>query len=118
LSGGANTMPDGRIATASHPPDKLAAAATEHVVTGNRLRDGVPVYFAGSGRWSPVLAEARHVAPAEAEALLAEAQAGAPPHPVIAPYLIEAALRDGRLVPLSLREQIRAFGPTVRADEP
>jgi len=85
------------------------------VVTGNRLRDGVPVYFAGAGRWSPAFAEARHVHAGEADALLAEAQAGAPPHPVIAPYLIEAALRDGRLRPVGLREEIRAFGPTVRA---
>lgn len=91
--------------------------ATRRVVTGNRLRDGATVYFAGAGRWSPVLAEARHVAAAEAEALLAEALAGAPPHPVVAPYLIEAVLRGGRLSPLGLREEIRAFGPTVRAAE-
>ena len=112
-------MPDGRIAAVPRAPGKAAAdAETQHVVTGNRLRDGVPVYFTGAGRWSPALGEARHVAAGEAEALLAEAQAGAPPHPVIGPYLIEAVLRDGRLVPLSLREEIRAFGPTVRAGEP
>ncbi|HXY99162.1 MAG TPA: DUF2849 domain-containing protein [Stellaceae bacterium] len=92
--------------------------ATRRVITGNRLRDGVPVYFAGVGRWSRALTEARHVAEAEAEALLAEAQAGAPPHPVVAPYLIEVVVRGGRLRPLSLREEIRAFGPTVRAAEP
>ncbi len=95
----------------------MAAVATRRTVTGNRLRDGVPVYFAGAGRWSPAVAEARHVAEAEAGALLAEALAGPPPHPVIAPYLIEAVLRDGRLVPLGLREEIRAFGPTVRPAE-
>jgi hypothetical protein len=111
-------MPDGRIAVTPRSPATFAAAATLRVVTGNRLRDGVPVYFAGEGRWSPLLAEARHVAEAEAAALLAEAQAGAAPHPVIAPYLIEAALGDGRLVPLSLRETIRAFGPTTRPGEP
>jgi hypothetical protein len=91
--------------------------ATRLVATGNRLRDGAPVYFAGGGRWSPALAEARHVGAAEAPALLAEAQAGAPPHPVVAPYLIEIVLRGRRLRPLSLREEIRAFGPTVRAAE-
>jgi hypothetical protein len=95
--------------------DDLAADAVRRVVTGNRLRDGVPVYFAGGGRWSPAFAEARHVADADADALLAEAQAGAPPHPVIAPYLIEAVVRGGRLRPVGLREEIRAFGPTVRA---
>jgi sulfite reductase (NADPH) hemoprotein beta-component len=91
------------------------SAPTLQLVTGNRLRDGVPVFFAGRGRWSPVIAEAVHVAADGAEALLAEAQAGAPPHPVIAPYLIDVALVDGWLRPLSLREQIRAFGPTVRS---
>jgi len=95
-----------------------SATDVRRLVTGNRLRDGVPVYFAGIGRWSPALAEARHVAAADAEALLAEALAAPPPHPVVAPYLIDAALRDGRLIPLSLREEIRAFGPTVRAAEP
>ena len=105
-------MPHGHKPAAAFDTDAVATA--RRVVTGNRLRDGVPVYFAGAGRWSPAFAEARHVAPAEAEALLAEAQQGAAPHPVIAPYLIDAAFRDGRLHPLSLREQIRAFGPTVR----
>ncbi|HUH83491.1 MAG TPA: DUF2849 domain-containing protein [Stellaceae bacterium] len=96
-------------------PPAAASPETRRIVTGNRLRDGVPVYFAGDGRWSSVVAEARHVAAAEADALLAEAQAGVPPHPVVAPYLIEAVLRDHHPHPLSLREEIRAFGPTVQA---
>jgi sulfite reductase (NADPH) hemoprotein beta-component len=96
----------------------FTAAPTRQLVTGNRLRDGIPVYFAGRGRWSPVIAEAVHVTGDAAEALLAEAQAGGPPHPVIAPYLIDAAVVDGWLRPLSLREQIRAFGPTVRSPNP
>ena len=107
-------MPDGQKRYVPLPAEEASAATLRRVVTGNRLRDGVPVYFAGGGRWSPDLAEARHVGEAEAEALLAEAQSGAPPHPVVAPYLIETALGDGSLRPLSLREQIRAFGPTVR----
>jgi sulfite reductase (NADPH) hemoprotein beta-component len=90
-----------------------ASGEVRQLVTGNRLRDGVPVYFAGPGGWSPALAEARHVAPKDAPALLAEAQAGDGPSPVIAPYLIEAVAADGGLRPVSLRERIRAFGPTV-----
>jgi hypothetical protein len=91
----------------------MAPADTRRIVTGNRLRDGIPVYFAGRGRWSSAVAEAQHVAAEAADALLAEAQAGVPPHPVVAPYLIEAVLRDGRPYPVGLREEIRAFGPTV-----
>lgn len=97
-------------------PPSAASAQTRRIVTGNRLRDGVPVYFAGNGRWSSAVTEARHVAAEAADALLAEAQAGVPPHPVVAPYLIEAVLRDGHLHPLGLREEIRAFGPTVRRE--
>ncbi len=108
-------MPHGHNPFPLPRSDAAASDAARRVVTGNRLRDGVPVYFAGSGRWSPAFAEARHVAAADADALLAEAQAGAPPQPVIAPYLIDAVLRGGRLRPVGLREEIRAFGPTVRA---
>jgi sulfite reductase (NADPH) hemoprotein beta-component len=83
------------------------------LVTGNRLRDGVPVYFVGKGHWSTTVAEALHVGPEAGESLLAAANAGDPPHPVVAPYLIDAALVEGRLEPASLRERIRAYGPTV-----
>jgi len=93
------------------------AVAIRQVVTANRLRDGTPVYYAGAGAWSAAIDAARAVASDGAEALLAEAKAGPLPLPVIDPYLIEAAARDEgepRLTPLSLRERIRAFGPTVR----
>lgn len=112
-------MPHGFSPLAAPPPDSSAASpgATRRVVTANRLRDGVPIYFAGDGRWSPAIAAAAHVGADAAEVLLAEAQAGAPPHPAIGAYLIEAALVDGTLRPLGLREQIRAFGPTTRGAE-
>ena len=83
------------------------------LVTGNRLRDGRVIYFAGAGIWTPTIAEARLVEERDGAALLAEAQAGPPPHPAIAPTLIEAT-RDGeRVVPVTLRERVRAGGPTI-----
>ncbi|MGH6973214.1 MAG: DUF2849 domain-containing protein [Stellaceae bacterium] len=83
------------------------------LVTGNRLRDGTVIYFAGAGIWTPTIAEARLVEGRDGAALLAEAQAGPPPHPAVAPTLIEAT-RDGeRVVPVTLRERIRAGGPTI-----
>jgi sulfite reductase (NADPH) hemoprotein beta-component len=112
-------MPDGRVTTAARTPGNATNAVEAlRVVTGNRLRDGVPIYFAGAGGWSPQLAEARPVSPGEADALLAEAQAGPVPHPAVNPYLIEVERRDGRLAPQSLREKIRAFGPTVQPGAP
>ncbi len=91
-----------------------APGAIRRAVTGNRLRDGRPVYFVGNGQWSEAIEEAVHVPTDAAERVLAEAQQGSP-HPVVAPYLIDVTLSNGRLCPLGLRERIRAFGPTVGA---
>jgi hypothetical protein len=103
-------------ALASPPPGELAppASLVRSAVTGNRLRDGRPVYFVGDGRWSEAIEEAVHVAADAGERLLAEAQRGSP-HPVVAPYLIDVTVSEGRLQPIGLRERIRAFGPTVGA---
>jgi hypothetical protein len=110
-------LPQGFSPLAALPPAADATGATRRLVTANRLQDGVPIYFAGGGRWSPAIDQAVHVAAAAADALLAEAQAGPPPHPAIGACLIDAALVAGRLRPLSLREQIRAFGPTTRSPD-
>jgi sulfite reductase (NADPH) hemoprotein beta-component len=83
------------------------------MVTGNRLRDGVPVYFIEGGRWSPALDDASLVDDTKAEALLAEALSGPKPLPVVAPVLIEASRQNGHIEGLSLRERIRAEGPTT-----
>ena len=92
----------------------IATDTTRRIVTGNRLRDGVPIYFVGDGCWSPSVAEARHVAAEAADELLAEAQAvPAPPHPAVGVAVIDVALVEGAPRPLSLRERIRAFGPTA-----
>ncbi len=90
------------------------ADAALHLVTGNRLTDGVPVYFAGPQRWSPDVNDARLVDEAGSPTLLAEAESvPRPPHPVVAPYLIEAVVEADAVRPVSLRERIRAFGPTA-----
>jgi sulfite reductase (NADPH) hemoprotein beta-component len=91
----------------------MSDGEAKQLVTGNRLRDGVPIYFTAARSWSPVIDEALVVGAREAEALLAQAQEGPPPLPVIAPILIEAVVEDGHIRPLSLRERIRAFGPTI-----
>ena len=88
------------------------ASVVRRAVTGNRLRDGRPVYFGGNGQWSEAIEEAAHVPTDAAERLLSDAQQGSP-HPVVAPYLIDVIFSEGRLRPLGLRERIRAFGPTV-----
>jgi hypothetical protein len=89
------------------------AESVQKLVTGNRLRDGVPVYFAGGGKWSSAVSGALLVDPAAAEGLLAEAQKGEQPLPAVGMELIEAVREGSRIVPVTLREKIRAFGPTV-----
>jgi sulfite reductase (NADPH) hemoprotein beta-component len=83
------------------------------IVTGNRLRDGVVIYFAGAGEWSPAIDKALAAEGDHANALLAEAQAGLPPLPAVGPVLIEVTREGDHLRPVSLRERIRATGPTT-----
>ncbi len=95
----------------------MTTSVVGHAVTGNRLRDGVPVYFTAAATWSPAIDDAASVVTSAAEALLREAEsrsAAGSPNAVIAPYLIEVVAATGRLEPVTLRERIRAFGPTVR----
>lgn len=84
------------------------------LLTGNRLRDGAAIYFTAAGSWSPSIDDARLVPDAAGKDLLAAAQEGPPPLPVIGPVLIEAVREeDGRIRPVTLRERIRASGPTT-----
>jgi hypothetical protein len=82
---------------------------TFQAVTANRVVDGVPVYLTAAGGWSPHLAHA-HVVKDVAE-LLVRAQAD--PLKAIAPYAIDVVVTDGKIRPVGLREEIRAFGPTA-----
>ncbi len=84
---------------------------THKVVSANRLRDGVPIYFVGNGVWSPKVAEA--LCSDDGDALLAQAQGDAGFSQAIDAFVVDVAMEDGALRPVSLREQIRAFGPTV-----
>ena len=84
------------------------------IATGNRLRDGVVIYFDGKD-WVPDVDAARVATTAEEEAVLKSALDAA----VKANHLIDAAVIDTVLnetKPARLREQIRAVGPTVRPD--
>jgi len=88
-----------------------------HVITANRLNDGVSVWFAGSN-WAERVAEAA----AYDDAALDEAMATAQPADV-ARHVVDVravpVTREGQgLVLVDYREHIRAVGPSVRADLP
>ncbi|MGE0151132.1 MAG: DUF2849 domain-containing protein [Reyranellaceae bacterium] len=90
------------------------ASSALRAATANRLRDGAVVFRTLTGGWSSRIADAE-VAASEAEAarLLAAAERDAANAVVVGPYLIDVREVDGELRPASLRERIRAFGPTT-----
>jgi len=87
------------------------------IVTANHLIDGDVVFRAADGGWvrsvddAGVLADKAAAAAAEAAALKDVAAAV-----VVDVAVIDVRVEGGRVVPVRLRERIRAFGPTVKAD--
>jgi hypothetical protein len=89
----------------------VTAETPHQAVTGNRLRDGVPIYFAGGGTWSPSIGDA--VVAADGGILLIEAVAGPLPLEAVGPYVIDVTVAEDIVRPVGLKEQIRAYGPTA-----
>jgi len=89
----------------------VTAAPVLYAVTANRLRDGVPIYFAGNTNWSTSVADA--VTDYDSEALLERSAAGTASIDTIGRIAIEVTVTDGKVEPNSLKERIRAFGPTA-----
>lgn len=94
-----------------------AKGARFQAVTANRLTDGEVVYLSADNLWVEDFAAADIAdGPAAAEALLARAMPQDFELGVLEPYLFEV-LEDGTAFkPASVREIIRAAGPTVRLD--
>lgn len=86
------------------------------VITANRLDDGRVVYLTATGGWSVALTEARLLADAsDTEAALALATAAVARQEILDPYPIGIVTSESEPVPASLRERIRAFGPSIPA---
>jgi hypothetical protein len=98
---------------ASHEsePNVVTNETSHQAVTANRLRDGIPIYFAGGGSWSPNIGDS--VTAENGETLLAEAIRGPLPLEAVGVYVIEVRLAEGAVRPIGIKEQIRAFGPTA-----
>jgi hypothetical protein len=83
------------------------------VITANSLADGRVVFQTAFG-WSLHLDEAEVLRGKEAvEAALRRAAADASANRVVEPYAIAVTQADGEIVPVRLREKIRAEGPTT-----
>ncbi len=84
------------------------------VITANRLADGLVVYAGRDGSWSERLREAKIFASeAEAGAGLLIAQNDVKRNLVVEPVVVEVVEDAGGLRAVTLREAIRALGPTI-----
>ena len=96
---------------------KLEKNAKAWAVTASRLTRGDVVYQHADGSWAESFDDAAvYHTKLEADAALARAGKDVEARLVVAAYLFEVAEEDGNAVPASVREKIRAKGPTVRPD--
>ncbi|MEW9837077.1 DUF2849 domain-containing protein [Mesorhizobium marinum] len=87
------------------------------ILTANRLTDGEAVWLARDGIWAEGIEDAETAGDKDGEARLeAIGKAASEANQVVDVNLIDVELLDGGIVPLRLRERIRAAGPTNRAD--
>ncbi len=85
------------------------------VITANRLSDGTVVFLSQSGRWSEAIeASIVAVGPDAVAALNAAGQQAEAANHVTGSYLIDVERRQGRVLPVHIRERIRTHGPTVQ----
>ncbi|ESY02627.1 DUF2849 domain-containing protein [Mesorhizobium sp. LNJC405B00] len=86
------------------------------ILTANRLSDGIAVWYADGG-WAETVDHADlaqdQAAEDRLEAIGAKANAN---NQVVDVNLIDAEVVNGIVVPVRLREKIRAAGPTIRED--
>jgi hypothetical protein len=96
---------------------KLEKNAQAWAVTAWRLRDGLVVYRGAAGIWDESFDDAEVLTVRDAaDKALESAQADEKARVVVGPYLIQVIEEDGAPAPMSVRERIRAKGPTVRTD--
>ncbi len=89
-----------------------------HVITANRLHDGISVWFAGAGKWAERVAEAAAYDDDVLENALAVAQPADVALHVVDVRAVPVVREGDGFVLVEYREQIRAVGPSVRADLP
>lgn len=87
------------------------------VLTANRLTDGEAVWYAADHSWSETIdgSEVAHDKAAE-QRLEAVGKAAYDSNIVVDVDLVDVELVGGGIVPVRLREKIRAAGPTNRPD--
>jgi sulfite reductase (NADPH) hemoprotein beta-component len=74
------------------------------------------VYWSDSRGWVGEIQQAQALDDAQADAALKGAAESVERGEVVAPYVFAVRVKDGKILPTSAREIIRARGPSVRTD--
>ena len=87
-------------------------------ISGNELLSGHVVWLGGGRDWVPAFDRACILATeAEAQAAMAQVTADRRELDVVEVHVVDVAERSpGRPVPVTYRERVRAFGPTIGID--
>jgi hypothetical protein len=93
----------------------MMGPAMSKIISANRLSDGLVVYFAAEGTWTLDIAGAKSFATeAELDAGLKFAKSDEKRNLVVDPFAVAVEAAGAKAVaPLSLRNAIRAKGPTI-----
>ena len=86
------------------------------VFTANRLGDGRVVWLAPGDRWTESLAEAQIFEGEAVSGARALAEAWARRQVVVGPYDVQLEPGSEAPTPVTMRERIRAYGPSVGPD--
>jgi hypothetical protein len=86
------------------------------VVTASRLRDGAILWRSADGGWSESFSDAAGVEEAGIAQALEAAAADIRAQLVVGVYKVAVTADGPGLIPVSVREHIRAEGPSVRPD--
>ena len=90
-------------------------SAGASVITANRLLDGRIVWLSAQG-WSEMIGHARVFDNAEIEDAIKQAKAMPEARTVVGIYGVQLDPDAAGIAPLTVRERIRAFGPSVHPD--
>ena len=88
-------------------------ATTNTIVTAQRLRDGTVVYLGSAHAWVDSVEAAIPMTRPDADAALEWLRLPENQLEVVDAYAVPIAASEGAIVPLKIRERIRARGPTV-----
>ncbi len=89
------------------------------MIIANRLVDGRVVFMDADAAWVDSIDEGILLeTAADNDRLMGLAMRDVEDCVIVDPYLIDVVMDDGKRRPVEAREAIRAFGPSVRTDQP